>query len=77
MLALALEGREGEPEQKSESVFQPHADAWWSTRTAFTMWVIRDGSAGALVRPVRPAFEPCIGEGFDDPVLSRGGQVMS
>jgi hypothetical protein len=36
-----------------------------------------DGSAGALIRLVRPAFEPRIGEGFHDAVLPRGGQVVS
>src|SRR5690606_18884405 len=36
-----------------------------------------DGSAGALIRLVRPALESGIGEGFDDAVLSCGGQVVS
>ncbi|MGY3676383.1 hypothetical protein ACVWXU_000006 [Streptomyces sp. TE33382] len=35
-----------------------------------------DGSAGALVRLVGPAFEPHVGEGFGDPVLPGGGQVV-
>jgi hypothetical protein len=36
-----------------------------------------DGSADALIRLVRPAFESRIGEGFDDAVLSRGSQIVS
>ncbi len=36
-----------------------------------------DGSGGALIRLVRSAFEPRTGGGFDDPVLPRGGQVVS
>lgn len=36
-----------------------------------------DGSAGALIRFARPAFESRIGQGLDDPVLSRGGQIVS
>lgn len=36
-----------------------------------------DGSASALICLVRPALESRIGEGFDDAVLPRGGQVVS
>lgn len=48
----------------------PHLEAPAAKRNS-------DGSAGALIRLVRPTPESCFGKGFDDPVLSRGGQVVS
>ena len=50
------------------------------TRPSFEATAVKgypDRPAGFLVRLVRPAFEVRLSEGFGDPMVACGGQVVS